>query len=47
MNIEELDWNQFSIDKTNRDCYDLILAAGKDLSLYLIIHILFTFRCRL
>jgi len=25
--IEELDWNQYSIDKSDQDCFDLILAA--------------------
>jgi hypothetical protein len=29
MKIEELDWNQFSMEKNNRDCFDLILAAGR------------------
>ena len=29
MHIEELNWNDFSSDKTNRNCFDLILAAGR------------------
>ena len=28
--IEELDWNEFSSDKADHDCFDLILAAGSE-----------------
>ena len=29
MKIDELDWNEYLIDNINRDCFDLILAAGQ------------------
>ncbi len=39
--IEELDWNQYSTDKNNdRDCFDLILAAGKYISMNTFLHLI-------
>ena len=46
INIEELDWNQYTKENAHHDCFDLILAAGK-FEYGCVIHFDSAFRCRL